>query len=161
MLQGSILLLERVTNGFRRRLNYFYFKATLKNVGTQTYFDSGVRIYGKQFVHIGSEVNVNSGVTIQSCGAAPVTIGDRVVLSYDCMILTGGLDRGHCFESREHLVKPVIIEDGVWLGARSVVLPGITIGKNSLIAAGSVVTKDVSDHTLVAGVPAKPIKIFK
>ncbi|MBW9199773.1 acyltransferase [Bacteroidales bacterium SW299] len=54
--------------------------------------------------------------------------------------------------------KPVIIGDNVWIGACSVILPGVTIGNMSVVAAGSVVTKDVPPHVLVAGVPARIIK---
>jgi len=52
----------------------------------------------------------------------------------------------------------VIIEDDIWIGANAVVLPGVTIGHHSVVAAGAVVTKDVPPHSLVAGVPAKVIK---
>ena len=53
---------------------------------------------------------------------------------------------------------PIVIEDNVWLGANVVVMPGVTIGKHSVVAAGSVVTKDVPPDTIVGGVPAKVIK---
>ena len=52
----------------------------------------------------------------------------------------------------------VVIDDDVWIGANAVVLPGVTIGKHSVVAAGAIVTKDVPPHSLVAGVPAKIIK---
>jgi acetyltransferase-like isoleucine patch superfamily enzyme len=52
----------------------------------------------------------------------------------------------------------VVIGNDVWIGANVVVLPGVTIGSHCVVAAGAVVTKDVPDHTLVAGVPAKVIK---
>ncbi|MBU2051327.1 MAG: hypothetical protein KKH61_20460 [Gammaproteobacteria bacterium] len=53
---------------------------------------------------------------------------------------------------------PVVIKDGVWIASRAVILPGITIGKNSVVGAGSVVTNDVPDNTLVAGNPAKQLR---
>jgi acetyltransferase-like isoleucine patch superfamily enzyme len=52
----------------------------------------------------------------------------------------------------------VVIEDDIWIGANAVILPGLTIGHHSVVAAGAVVTKDVPPHSLVAGVPAKVIK---
>ena len=52
----------------------------------------------------------------------------------------------------------VTIENDVWIGANAVVLPGVTIGNHSVVAAGAVVTKDVPSHSLVAGIPAKVIK---
>jgi acetyltransferase-like isoleucine patch superfamily enzyme len=54
--------------------------------------------------------------------------------------------------------KPIIIEENVWIGANTTILPGVRIGKFSIIAAGAVVTKDVPSFTIVAGVPARTIK---
>lgn len=55
-------------------------------------------------------------------------------------------------------VYPVYIQDNVWIGCNSIILPGVTIGENSVIAAGSVVTKNVNKNTVVAGNPAKVVK---
>lgn len=57
--------------------------------------------------------------------------------------------------------KSVLVKEGSWIGANSVILPGVTIGRNSVVGAGSIVTKDVPDFTLVAGNPAKMIRILK
>ena len=54
--------------------------------------------------------------------------------------------------------KKVVIEDDVWVGGKSVILPGVTIGRGSIIAAGSVVTKDIPPFVIAGGVPAKIIK---
>ncbi|KAF4725178.1 hypothetical protein FOZ63_015769, partial [Perkinsus olseni] len=54
--------------------------------------------------------------------------------------------------------SPITIGDDVWIGGRTVVLPGVTIGTGSIIGAGSVVTKDIPAHTIAAGNPCKPIK---
>jgi chloramphenicol O-acetyltransferase type B len=51
-----------------------------------------------------------------------------------------------------------VIQDDAWIGAGSIILPGVTIGEGAVVAAGSVVTKDVPSYTVVAGVPARPIK---
>ena len=54
--------------------------------------------------------------------------------------------------------KPIIVEDNVWIGARSILMPGVTVGRDSCIGAGSVVTASVQPRTLAAGVPARPIR---
>jgi acetyltransferase-like isoleucine patch superfamily enzyme len=54
--------------------------------------------------------------------------------------------------------SPITVEDGCWIGAGSILLPGVTIGRGSIVAAGSVVTKDVAPDTLVGGIPARPIR---
>jgi acetyltransferase-like isoleucine patch superfamily enzyme len=55
-------------------------------------------------------------------------------------------------------VKPIVIKRNAWIGAAVTILPGVTVGENSVVAAGAVVTKDVPANTVVAGVPAKVIK---
>ena len=54
--------------------------------------------------------------------------------------------------------KPIVIKNNAWIGASATILPGITIGENSIVAAGAIVTKDVPNNTIVAGNPAKQIK---
>lgn len=91
----------------------------------------------------------------------PVTIGNHVNLAQGITVTA----LNHNFSEVDKRIDeqgvsttPVTIGDDVWIGANAVVLPGVTIGSHSVVAAGAVVTKDVSDHSLVAGVPAKIIK---
>ena len=58
----------------------------------------------------------------------------------------------------DRVARPVVIEDGVWIGARVTLLPGVTIGRGSVVAAGAVVNKDVPPNTLVGGVPARILR---
>ena len=60
--------------------------------------------------------------------------------------------------SQPNKTSPIIIEDDVWIGANSTILPGVKIGKGSIVAAGSVVTTDVPENNLYGGVPAKFLK---
>jgi acetyltransferase-like isoleucine patch superfamily enzyme len=90
---------------------------------------------------------------------AEVHIGDRVHIGQDVALLTvdheiGGPDR-RCGMNRP---APIIIADGAWIGARAVILPGVTVHSGAVVAAGAVVTKDVESETLVGGVPAKLIR---
>lgn len=91
----------------------------------------------------------------------PVTIGSHVNLAQGITVTA----LNHNFSNPQQRIdeqgvstQPVNIGDDVWIGANAVILPGVNIGNHCVVAAGAVVTKDVPDNTLVAGVPAKPIK---
>lgn len=91
----------------------------------------------------------------------PVTIGNHVNLAQGITVAA----LNHNFAEKDLRIdeqgvstNPVTIGDDIWIGANAVILPGVTIGNHSVVAAGAVVTKDVPPHTLVAGVPAKKIK---
>jgi len=90
-----------------------------------------------------------------------VTVGDRVTIGPGVMILTST----HELDIREHRAgavqrSPVSIGDGVWLGARSTILPGVTVGAGAVVNAGSVVNKDVLPHTRVGGIPATQLELL-
>ena len=91
----------------------------------------------------------------------PVTIGHHVNLAQGITVTA----LNHNFDDPKKRIdeqgvstKPVVIEDDIWIGANAVILPGVTIGHHTVVAAGAIVTKDVPPHSLVAGVPAKIIK---
>ena len=91
----------------------------------------------------------------------PVCIGHHVNLAQGITVTA----LNHNFEDTTKRIdeqgistKPVVIGDDVWIGANAVILPGVTIGRHCVVAAGAVVTKDVPDNTLVGGVPAKVLK---
>ena len=90
---------------------------------------------------------------------ASINIGDRVAIGHQVMILTTSHGIGpHGQRAAAPEVRPVCIGSGAWLGARSTILPGVTIGPGAIIAAGAVVTRDVPANTMVAGIPARVIK---
>jgi maltose O-acetyltransferase len=112
------------------------------------------------------EIGFNSGIGIAAKiygigGGGKVIIGNNVMMASDVTILT--LNHNYNEKNkpmREQGVKflNVIIEDDVWIGYRVTILPGVKIGKGSVIGAGAVVTKNVEPYTVVGGVPAKFIK---
>lgn len=84
-----------------------------------------------------------------------IRIGRNVSISAETVILTADHDpQSAGFAGRE---KPVVIEDRVWIGTRATILPGVTLGEGAVVAAGSVVARDVPAYSIVAGVPAKVI----
>jgi maltose O-acetyltransferase len=90
---------------------------------------------------------------------APITIGDRVSFGHEVLVMTSTHDVGPSGRRAGALRRaPVTIGDGAWLGSRCTILPGLTIGRGAVVAAGALVTKDVLPDTLVAGVPARAVR---
>ncbi len=83
-----------------------------------------------------------------------INIGDRCAISHDVTIMDAD---AHSINGEKES-KPVTIKDRVWIGTRATILKGVTVGEGAVIAAGSVVIKDVPNNTVVAGVPAKIVK---
>ena len=113
--------------------------------------------WGCKNVYVGKGTFINSNVTFVDDGK--ITIGNGVSIGPNVSIITlnhavNVYDRLNCLVS----IKDVNIEDHVWIGAGAIILPGVTIGENSVIGAGSVVTKDVPPNVLAYGNPCKVIK---
>ena len=108
-------------------------------------------------VIIGDDTRIGIHNTI----IGPVTIGNHVNLAQGITVTAlnhNFKDTSRRIDEQGFSTKPIVIEDDVWIGANAVILPGVTIGKHVVVAAGAVVTKDVPDNTIVGGVPAKEIK---
>lgn len=129
-------------------------------IGKRTVFYPGVWIAPGRNLIVGDDVDFALGVLITTGGG--VTIGDRALIGYRAQIISAN----HVIPGTElpifdsgHDKKPVVIEQDSWVGANSIVLPGVTIGEGAVIAAGSVVTRDVAPFSIVGGNPAKLIKM--
>ena len=113
--------------------------------------------FGKT-TRVGKEVFINFGCTFLDQGG--ITLEDGVFIGPGAKILTE-----HHPEEPEirHTLQTesVVIRRMAWIGAGAIILPGVTIGENAIVAAGAVVTKDVPDNTIVAGVPAKILRKIK
>lgn len=89
-----------------------------------------------------------------------ITIGDNVILAgYDYVLSHSNVMWG--FKAGEGGIKPVVIKNGARISINVTILPGVTVGENSVIGAGAVVTQDIPDNCLAVGIPAKPIKLLK
>lgn len=88
-----------------------------------------------------------------------IRIGRRCLLGTHVMLTDNGF---HRLEPERRLERPasapVVLEDNVWLGARVIVLPGVTVGRDSAVAAGSIVTRDIPSRALAAGIPARVVR---
>lgn len=111
--------------------------------------------FGKH-IFFGKNIIVNHGCSFLDMGG--IYIGDNVLIAPKVNLLTEGHPIDPAIRHTTLCPGKIVIKENAWIGAASTVLPGVTIGKNSIVAAGSVVTKDVEDNTIVAGTPAKMIK---
>lgn len=130
--------------------------ATDLEIGEQFKIWSGHRqtlISGWGRIRFGDRCFVNCGAVV--IATREVDVGDDVAMGNEVYVMDSN---SHGVEGQPHVEAPVRIGDGTWLGARAMVLPGVTIGKRVLVAAGSVVTRDVPDDVLVAGNPAKVVR---
>lgn len=106
-------------------------------------------------IHVGCNTFINGGCHFQDQGG--VYIGDGCLIGHNVVIAT--LNHELAPARRANLVPaPVRLGDNVWVGSNATILPGVTIGDGSVVAAGAVVTKDVPPMTVVGGVPAKAIR---
>jgi len=179
--EGIIFLGKKTTLRYKHKIS----------LGRSVTIDSHVEInaLSKNGVIIGNNVSILKNTIIECTGVIRnigegLIIGDNVGIAQNCFIHVRGsviiesntilgpnvgiFSENHKFEDIELPVsvqgesrKGVHIESGVWIGTRSIILDGVRIGKNSIIAAGSIVNKDVPPYSIVGGVPAKVIKYRK
>ena len=119
-------------------------------LGHESSVAMGCFITGRH-ITIGSNSVINRFTYLD--GRAPLYIGNNVNVSHYCLIQTLTHDPQN--QDFVCLERPVVIEDHVWLGARAVIMPGVTVGEGAVVAAGAIVTKDVKPYTIVAGNPAR------
>jgi acetyltransferase-like isoleucine patch superfamily enzyme len=128
-------------------------------IGSQ--IDETTGIFAPFYINFGKHTKIGKNVFINhSCSfldLGGITIEDDVLIGPKVNLVT----ENHPIEpnNRKTLIcKPIMIKRNSWIGAGATILPGVTVGENAVVAAGSVVTKDVPNNTIVAGVPAKHVK---
>lgn len=114
---------------------------------------------------IGISIGDNSGIGVNCVVRGPLMMGSDIMMGPNVRIMTGKHNTARTdIPMRLQGFLPnqqVTINDDVWIGDGAIIMPGVTIGKGSIIGAGAVVTKDVPEYSVVAGVPAKVIKYRK
>lgn len=108
-------------------------------------------------LHIGDRVFINQGVNIYA--ARSIVVGNHVLLADLAAVYD--TDFHAISPGRPMRVSPVVIEDNVWVGRAAIILPGVTVGRHSVIAAGALVTRSVAPRSVVAGNPARVIDTFE
>ena len=114
-------------------------------------------------VKIGKNVFLGSEVHLDDTAPGCIIIENGAMLSAGVLVLVHQRDlsdykKGDWIGDQRHIIKPVHIMKGANIGVRSIIMPGVTIGRGAIIGAGSVVTKDIPDYSIAAGVPAKVIR---
>ena len=129
-----------------------------KQLGKNVDIHPSVEIRTPENLIIGDNTNINHGSEIYAGGG--VLIGSGTMLAYEVFVMSDSrtfLGEIPLKEQKGRIIKPVQIGDDVWIGARATILPGVKIGNHAIVAAGSVVTKNVNDWEIVGGNPAKVI----
>ena len=134
-------------------------KLMLKKCGKKVNIEHGAKFSSR------TSLGDYSGIGINARIHGDCTIGDHVMMGPDVVIITSNhsfdrTDIPMMFQGFEE-ERPVIIGNDVWIGERVIILPGVHVGDGAILAAGAVVTKDVPPYAIVAGVPAKMIKMRK
>jgi acetyltransferase-like isoleucine patch superfamily enzyme len=107
-------------------------------------------------ITVGRNVFINQNCTFYDLGG--LDISDDVLIGPNVSIITSGHPLRPSDRRSGVIAKPIVIERNVWVAAGAIIIGGVTIGENSVVAAGSVVTKDIPPNTLVGGNPARVIR---
>lgn len=131
---------------------------------TNAEIDESVTVFTPLYINYGKNTKIGKNVFINfDCvflDLGGITIEDNVLIAPKVSLLT----ESHPFNPKERqslIAKPIHIKKNAWIGANATILQGVTIGENAVVAAGSVVSKDVPDNVVVGGIPAKIIKEIK
>lgn len=149
--------LAKLAHLINRTWGHYRFGALVSNRGYGCIVHHTLELKVPENLTVGDRVVIGKRVSI-GC-YAPVTIENDVHISPDVAIETAGLD--FRVLTRPHTGKPIVICETAWIGGRALILGGVTIGRGAVVAAGSVVTRDVGDYEVVAGSPARVVSCRK
>ena len=144
---------------FKGFLGFLKLYLFIKEVGKNCISDLSTTLKNPKNISIGNNVVLGSNVVLGAHNK--IILKDNVRLSYNVTLETGTLDIKNEKIPTTHLSKSITLNEGVWIGCGSTVLGGVNIGKNTIVGAGSIVTKDFPENLVIAGNPAKVINKLK
>ena len=152
-LDYELFILNIITWIPSHELRKLFLRASGMHIGPRSTLHTGCRFYEQANISIGEGTIIGDRCFLD--GRENVTIGNHVDIASQVLIYNSE----HDLESPDFTAKSavVIIKDYVFIGPRAIILPGVTVGKAAVVAAGAVVTKSVPDFAIVGGVPAKVI----
>ena len=139
-----------------QKLRQLYFSKRLGSCGKHCVIANGVKIASPEKLHLGNNVGIGIGAYITAGGT--IKIGNYVGIGPDAKIWSVNhiyKDPNQPWLTQGSESKEVIIEDDVWIGASSIIKPGVKIGRGAIISAGSVVSKSIHPYAIVAGNPGR------
>lgn len=158
------ILRAKAFDALRYRIDFLASRLKWRLMGLK--MGHSVEIYGKVVIHDVSRVSIGDNTTIGAFtvlfGSGTITIGHDVLISTNCSLFsithrTDALAQGRLYRNTRQMA-PITIGNNVWIGTGCRILPGVTIGDNSIVGAGSVVTRSVPAGVVVIGVPAKIVR---
>lgn len=154
----AAFFLEYMTNGVLTHIPFWiirrnHLRLLHMQIGKKSFIMRKCYIIGLNHIQIGDYSHINRNCLLDARGG--IIIGNNVSISHDVRLITGSHHVNSELFKASYL--PIHIKDYAWVGIGSTILQGVTIGKGAVVCAGSVVTKDVPDYTIVGGIPAKKI----
>ena len=141
------------------KINNYYYRLFLNCNRTNTFYGK-IIIYNRKNILIQNNCSFNDLCHLNVGSNSKLEIHNNVSISAGAFITTVGQNLDN-WPKMIHTEKNIIINEGSWIGPKSIIFPGVTIGKYSVIAAGSVITNDVDDYSLMGGNPARKIRNLK
>ncbi|MDX1463055.1 MAG: acyltransferase [Marinirhabdus sp.] len=142
-----------IANSPSFRVRHLYYRNILRySIGNDSSIHMGVFVTGSN-IKIGDNVVINRNVYLD--GRIGIIIKNNVSISPEVYILS--MQHDYDDPNFRTVGKEVVIENHTWIGARALILPGVTIGEGAVVGAGSVVTRSVEPYAVVAGIPARKI----